>query len=196
MIETIGPDLVGADAEDQAGVDAALIALDGTPNKAKLGANAILGVSLACAHAVAASYGLPLYRYLGGVGARILPVPMFNILNGGKHAQDSTDFQEFMVMPVGVASFSEALRAGAEIFHALRALLHDEGHATGQGDEGGFAPSLAVERGGRRADPPGDREGRLPAGRGRRDRPGSGDQLDPRRRDRGRGHARPVLPGA
>ncbi len=142
VTETIGPNLVGADAEDQAGVDAALIALDGTPNKAKLGANALLGVSLACAHAVAASYGLPLYRYLGGVGARTLPVPMFNILNGGKHAQDSTDFQEFMVMPIGVESFSAALRAGAEIFHALRALLHDEGHATGQGDEGGFAPSL------------------------------------------------------
>jgi enolase len=142
VIETIAPDLIGADAEDQAGIDATLIELDGTPNKANLGANATLGVSLACAHAVAASYGLPLYRYLGGAGARILPVPMFNILNGGKHAQDSTDFQEFMVMPVGVASFSDALRAGAEIFHALRGLLHQEGHATGQGDEGGFAPSL------------------------------------------------------
>jgi enolase len=142
VTDTIAPDLIGADAEDQAAIDAALIALDGTPNKAKLGANAILGVSLACAHAVAASYGLPLYRYLGGAGARILPVPMFNILNGGKHAQDSTDFQEFMVMPVGVASFPDALRAGAEIFAALRGILHDEGHATGQGDEGGFAPSL------------------------------------------------------
>jgi enolase len=142
VIETIAPDLIGVDAEDQAGIDAMLIALDGTPNKANLGANATLGVSLACAHAVAASYGLPLYRYLGGAGARILPVPMFNILNGGKHAQDSTDFQEFMVMPVGVDSFSDALRAGAEIFHALRGLLHHEGHATGQGDEGGFAPSL------------------------------------------------------
>ncbi|HZL32998.1 MAG TPA: phosphopyruvate hydratase, partial [Verrucomicrobiae bacterium] len=142
VTETIAPHLIGWDAEDQAGVDATLIELDGTPNKAKLGANAILGVSLACAHAVAASYGLPLYRYLGGVGARILPVPQFNILNGGKHAQDSTDFQEFMVMPVGVESFSAALRAGAEIFAALRGILHDEGHATGQGDEGGFAPSL------------------------------------------------------
>jgi len=142
VTETIAPQLIGWDAEDQAGVDATLIELDGTPNKAKLGANAILGVSLACAHAVAASYGLPLYRYLGGVGARILPVPQFNILNGGKHAQDSTDFQEFMVMPVGVESFSAALRAGAEIFAALRGILHDEGHATGQGDEGGFAPSL------------------------------------------------------
>ena len=142
VTETIAPHLIGWDAEDQAGIDATLIELDGTPNKAKLGANAILGVSLACAHAVAASYGLPLYRYLGGVGARILPVPQFNILNGGKHAQDSTDFQEFMVMPVGVESFSAALRAGAEIFAALRGILHDEGHATGQGDEGGFAPSL------------------------------------------------------
>ena len=142
VTDTIAPELIGADAEDQAAIDAALIALDGTPNKAKLGANAILGVSLACAHAVAESYGVPLYRYLGGVGARILPVPQFNILNGGKHAQDSTDFQEFMVVPVGVESFSAALRAGAEIFHALRGILHDEGHATGQGDEGGFAPSL------------------------------------------------------
>jgi len=142
VIETIAPDLIGADAEDQAGIDATLIALDGTPNKANLGANATLGVSLACAHAVAASYGLPLYRYLGGAGARILPVPMFNILNGGKHAENSTDFQEFMVMPVGVDSFSSALRAGAEIFHALRAILHAGGLATGQGDEGGFAPSV------------------------------------------------------
>jgi enolase len=142
VTKTIAPSLIGWDAEDQAGIDAALIELDGTPNKANLGANAILGVSLACAHAVAASYGIPLYRYLGGVGSRILPVPMFNILNGGKHAENSTDFQEFMVMPIGVESFSAALRAGAEIFHALRGILHDEGHATGQGDEGGFAPSL------------------------------------------------------
>jgi enolase len=99
-------------------------------------------VSLATAHAAAAAYDLPLYRYLGGVGARVLPVPMFNILNGGKHAQDSTDFQEFMVMPVGVATYSDALRAGSEIFATLRTILHDDGHATGQGDEGGFAPSL------------------------------------------------------
>ena len=131
------------DAEDQAGVDTLLRDLDGTPNKANLGANAILGVSLACAHAAAASHELPLYRYLGGVGARVLPVPMFNILNGGKHAQDSTDFQEFMVMPVGAATYGEGLRAGAEVFAALRAILHEDGHATGQGDEGGFAPSLA-----------------------------------------------------
>ena len=120
-----------------------LLDLDGTPNKGKLGANAILGVSLAAAHAAAASTDQPLYRYLGGVGARTLPVPMLNILNGGKHALDSTDFQEFMVMPVGFDTFSEALRAGAEVFHALRGQLHDMGFSTGQGDEGGFAPSLA-----------------------------------------------------
>jgi enolase 1/2/3 len=142
VTDRIGPELLGLDADDQAGVDALLRDLDGTPNKANLGANAILGVSLACAHAAAAAHDEPLYRYLGGVGARVLPVPMFNILNGGKHAQDSTDFQEFMVMPVGLASYAEALRAGAEVFAALRTILHDEGHATGQGDEGGFAPSL------------------------------------------------------
>ena len=141
--DEIAPALYGLDASDQAGIDAVLIDLDGTPNKGQLGANAILGVSLACAHAAAAAYDLPLYRYLGGVGARTLPVPMFNILNGGKHAQDSTDFQEFMVMPVGVPTYGEALRAGAEVFGALRSILHDDGHATGQGDEGGFAPSLA-----------------------------------------------------
>src|SRR2546425_2107531 len=123
-------------------IDDQLRDLDGTPNKGRLGANAILGVSLACAHACAAAYDLPLYRYLGGASARTLPVPQFNILNGGKHAQDSTDFQEFMVVPVGLGRWSEALRAGAEVFHALKAILHDEGHGTGQGDEGGFAPSL------------------------------------------------------
>jgi enolase len=165
VTDSIAPELYGLDASDQIGIDAVLRDLDGTPNKSELGANAILGVSLACAHASAASYDLPLYRYLGGVGARVLPVPMFNILNGGKHAQDSTDFQEFMVMPVGVATYGDALRAGAEVFAALRNILHDEGHATGQGDEGGFAPSLpsneaavevilrAVERAGYR---PGD----------------------------------------
>jgi enolase len=142
VTERIGPSILGFDAADQAGIDDVLIDLDGTPNKGELGANAILGVSLACAHAAASSHEVPLYRWLGGVGARILPVPQFNILNGGKHAQDSTDFQEFMVMPVGLDSFPDALRAGAEIFAALRKILHDEGHATGQGDEGGFAPSL------------------------------------------------------
>jgi enolase len=135
--------LVGLDGADQAALDRVLIDLDGTPTKARLGANAILGASLACAHAAAAAYDLPLYRYLGGIRASRLPVPFFNILNGGKHAHDSTDFQEFMVAPVGLATFAEALRAGAEVFAALRTLLHDAGHATGQGDEGGFAPSLA-----------------------------------------------------
>jgi enolase len=142
VTETIGPAIYGLDAVDQAGIDTVLLDLDGTANKAVLGANAILGVSLACAHAAAAAHDLSLFRYLGGVGARTLPVPMFNILNGGKHAQDSTDFQEFMVMPVGSETFTEALRAGAEIFASLRSILDDEGHATGQGDEGGFAPSL------------------------------------------------------
>jgi len=144
VTDRIAPELYGMDAADQAGVDAMLRELDGTPNKANLGANAILGVSLATAHAAASAHDLALYRYLGGVGARILPVPMFNILNGGKHAQGSTDFQEFMVMPVGAESYGEALRAGAEIFAALRSILHADGHATGQGDEGGFAPSLGT----------------------------------------------------
>ena len=141
--DIIGPELLGLDAADQPGIDQLLIELDGTLDKGRLGANATLGVSLAAAHAAAAAHDLPLYRYLGGVGARVLPVPMFNILNGGKHAQNSTDFQEFMVMPLGAESFPDALRAGAEIFHALKAILHDEGHGTSQGDEGGFAPSLA-----------------------------------------------------
>jgi enolase len=142
VVDTIAPAVLGEDAADQVAIDTLLRELDGTPNKGNLGANAILGVSLACAHAAAVAYGLPLYRYLGGAAARTLPVPMFNILNGGQHAADSTDFQEFMVMPVGLDSFVEALRAGSEIFHALKAELHDRGLATGQGDEGGFAPSL------------------------------------------------------
>jgi enolase len=142
VVETIGPEIEGLDAVDQAGLDEVLIELDGTPNKSNLGANAVLGVSLATAHAAAASLEMPLYRYLGGVGARIVPVPFFNILNGGKHAQDSTDFQEFMVAPVGIDSYHEAFRAGAEVFAALRTILHDDGFATTQGDEGGFAPSL------------------------------------------------------
>jgi enolase len=142
VVETIAPAILGEDASDQGGIDALLKELDGTPNKGNLGANAILGVSLACAHAASVAYGLPLYRYLGGAGAWTMPVPMFNILNGGQHAADSTDFQEFMVMPVGLETFAESLRAGAEIFHALKAELHDQGLATGQGDEGGFAPTL------------------------------------------------------
>src|SRR3954470_14900168 len=145
VLETIGPALIDQDAAEQAAVDALLIDLDGTPNKARLGANALLGVSLACAHAVAAAYGLPLYRYLGGVRARTLPVPMFNILNGGKHAADSTDFQEFMVMPVGAPNFREALRWGVEIYQALKKVLGSRGYNTGIGDEGGFASSLKAD---------------------------------------------------
>ncbi len=139
---TIAEALIGLDAIDQIGIDRELIELDGTETKSKLGANAILGVSLACAKAAAAALGLPLYRYVGGAYAHVLPVPMLNILNGGKHAQDSTDFQEFMVMPVGAASFREGLRWGGEIYQSLKKVLHDRGQATNVGDEGGFAPSL------------------------------------------------------
>jgi enolase len=134
--------LLGADSADQAAVDQTLIELDGTDNKAKLGANAILGASLACARAAADFFGLQLYRYLGGVGARLLPTPMFNILNGGAHADNNVDIQEFMVVPYGAPSFAEALRAGAEIYHALKKVLEKRGLATGVGDEGGFAPNL------------------------------------------------------
>jgi enolase len=141
--ETIRPEVIGTDAVDQVSLDRLLIALDGTPNKGSLGANAILGVSLASAHAAADAVGLPLYRYLGGTGARTLPVPLVNILNGGKHAEKSTDFQEFMIAPVGAPSFREALRWAAETFHALGKLLHERGFATTVGDEGGYAPSLA-----------------------------------------------------
>jgi enolase len=139
---TIAEALAGLDAADQIGIDKELIALDGTETKSKLGANAILGVSLACAKAAAAAVGLPLYRYIGGAHAHTLPVPMMNILNGGKHAQDSTDFQEFMVMPVGAENFREALRWGVEIYQSLKKVLHDRGENTNVGDEGGFAPSL------------------------------------------------------
>jgi enolase len=138
----LGAAVQGLSAFNQARIDATLIACDGTPNKSRLGANATLGVSLAVAHAAAAEVGLPLYRYLGGPTAAMLPVPMFNILNGGKHAENSTDFQEFMVMPVGAPSFTEALRAGSEIYAALKKVLHDRGLNTNVGDEGGFAPSL------------------------------------------------------
>jgi enolase len=134
--------LKGVDAGDQRGIDRALIALDGTPTKARLGANAILGVSLACARAAAKSLAVPLFRYLGGIDAHVLPVPMFNILNGGKHAQNSTDFQEFMLVPAGMPTFREAVRCGAEVYAALRSVLHDRGASTNVGDEGGFAPSL------------------------------------------------------
>jgi enolase len=134
--------IAGRDALDQAGLDEALIDLDGTPNKSRLGANAILGVSLAAAHAAAAHEGVPLWRHLGGAGARVLPVPMMNVLNGGAHADNKVDFQEFMVMPAGAATFSDAMRMGAEVFHALKRTLHDAGLGTAGGDEGGFAPDL------------------------------------------------------
>jgi len=135
--------LLGFEASEQRAVDDAMIALDGTDNKAKLGANAILGVSLAVAKAAAESQGAELYKYVGGVNARTLPVPMMNIINGGEHADNPIDVQEFMVMPVGAKTFSEALQMGAEIFHALKAKLKADGHNTNVGDEGGFAPALA-----------------------------------------------------
>ena len=135
--------VVGLDAEDQAEVDGAMITLDGTDNKGRLGANAILGVSLAVAKAAADARGLPLYRYVGGVQAHVLPVPMMNIINGGEHADNPIDFQEFMIMPVGAESLADAVRIGAEIFHTLKKGLHDKGLATSVGDEGGFAPNLS-----------------------------------------------------
>jgi len=144
--DEIAAAVVGREAEDQADLDASLILLDGTENKGRLGANAILGVSLATAKAAADAVGLPLYRYVGGVGTDLLPVPMMNIVNGGAHADNPIDFQEFMVMPVGAPSFSEALRCGTEIFHALKSALHSAGLATGVGDEGGFAPNIASAR--------------------------------------------------
>lgn len=140
--EMIAGQLIGFEADEQVAVDSAMIALDGTPNKSKLGANAILGVSLAIAKAAAESADLPLYRYVGGANARTLPVPMMNIINGGAHADNPIDFQEFMILPVGATSFAEALRWGAEIFHTLKKKLHDKGHTTSVGDEGGFAPNL------------------------------------------------------
>jgi enolase len=142
----IADEIVGLDAEDQGEIDLAMIELDGTTNKSKLGANAILGVSLAVAKAAADARSLPLYRYVGGVGATLLPIPMMNILNGGAHADNPIDFQEFMVMPVGAETFSEALRCGTEIFHALKSELSAKGLATAVGDEGGFAPNIASPR--------------------------------------------------
>ncbi len=141
--ETIAPALAGLDPSQQSRIDRLMIDLDGTPNKAKLGANAILGVSQAVARAAAQSCGLPLYEYLGGAGSRRLPVPQMNVLNGGKHADSSLDFQEFMLMPVGAPSFAEALRYGSETFQALKHLLHERGLSTAVGDEGGFAPALS-----------------------------------------------------
>jgi enolase len=159
--EEIARSVKGVDALDQRGLDAALVDLDGTPNKSRLGANAILGVSLAAAHAAAAETGLPLYRYVGGAGAHLLPVPMMNVLNGGVHADNNIDLQEFMIVPVGAASFAEALRWGAETYQHLKAILKERGLSTAVGDEGGFAPNLpsneeavkvlvdAIEAGGR-----------------------------------------------
>ncbi|HCR48356.1 MAG TPA: phosphopyruvate hydratase [Bacteroidetes bacterium] len=140
--EIIADELIGMDVDDQVAIDQLLIQLDGTPNKAKLGANAMLGVSMAVARAAASTLGLPLYRYLGGANARMLPVPMMNILNGGVHADNNVDMQEFMVMPVGAASFSEGLRMGIETFHTLKKVLKKKGYNTAVGDEGGFAPNL------------------------------------------------------
>ena len=142
--EEIAFALAGLDAEDQRALDTALVELDGTPNKGRLGANAILGCSLAAAQAAAAHAGVSLYRWIGGADAHVLPVPMLNVINGGVHAQNSIDFQEFMVVPAGASTFSEALRVGAETFHTLKALLHERGLATAVGDEGGFAPDLGT----------------------------------------------------
>src|SRR5205809_461645 len=163
VIETIAPEVEGMDATEQAQIDRALLELDGTPNKSGLGANALLGVSLAVARAAADDAGLPLYQYLGGPGARLLPVPLMNVVNGGAHADNGLDIQEFMLVPAGAGSFGDALRMGVEVFHTLRRLLKDKGLSTGVGDEGGFAPALggneaaldflmrAIERAGYRA---------------------------------------------
>ena len=142
----IGPALVGTDARDQAVVDRIMLELDGTPNKERLGANAILGVSMAVAKAAAEASGLPLFAYLGGPGATLLPVPLMNVLNGGVHADNSVDIQEFMLVPIGFDSFAEALRAGTEVYHVLKSVLKKRGLATAVGDEGGFAPNLDSNR--------------------------------------------------
>ncbi|MBP3955803.1 phosphopyruvate hydratase [Gemmata sp. G18] len=142
VIDTIAPAVTGMKVYDQSALDRKMLELDGTPNKAKLGANAILGVSMAAAHAAANALGQPLYRYVGGTSACVLPVPLMNILNGGKHADSTVDFQEFMIVPVGAKSFREGLRMGAEVFHSLKKVLHDKGLNTAVGDEGGFAPNI------------------------------------------------------
>ena len=139
--EKIAPEIIGMDADDQVGIDKALLALDGTPFKKNLGANAMLGVSLAVARAASEFYGMPLYKYLGGVNAKVLPTPMMNVVNGGAHADSTVDFQEFFIIPAGFKTFKEALRAGVETFHALKSVLKAKGYETGVGDEGGFAPS-------------------------------------------------------
>ena len=142
----IGPALIGQDSTAQSRIDQMMLTMDGTKNKSKLGANAMLGVSMAVARSAAQSHGLPLFRYIGGIRATTLPVPMMNIVNGGAHADNNLDFQEFMIMPVGASSFPEAVRMGAEIFHSLRKILHDQGLGTGVGDEGGFAPNLKTNQ--------------------------------------------------
>ena len=144
--EAIRPDIIGLDADEQRYIDQTLVRLDGTPNKGQYGANAILGVSLAVARAAADSAGLPLFQYVGGANAHVLPVPMLNILNGGAHADTDVDIQEFMIAPIGASSFAEALRQGAEVYHALKSVLKSDGFATGLGDEGGFAPNLGSNR--------------------------------------------------
>ena len=143
--EQLSPTLAGEDATMQSRIDQIMLSMDGTKNKAKLGANAILGVSMAVARAAAQAHGLPLYRYIGGIQAQTLPVPMMNIVNGGAHADNSVDFQEFMIMPTGASGFSDALRMGAEIFHTLKKILKEAGHSTAVGDEGGFAPDLGKD---------------------------------------------------
>ena len=145
ILKKIAPAVTGMQAEEQSAIDRAMIDLDGTPNKAKLGANAILAVSMATARASANSQMTPLYRYLGGVGANLLPVPLMNILNGGAHADNSVDPQEFMIAPYGATKFSEALRMGVEVFHTLKGVLKKRGYSTAVGDEGGFAPNLKIE---------------------------------------------------
>src|SRR4026209_740926 len=177
--EVIAPEIEGLEAGEQAALDRALLELDGTPNKSGLGANALLGISLAAARASADDAGLPLYQYLGGPRARILPVPLMNVLNGGAHADNGLDIQEFMLVPAGASSFSEAQRTGVEIFHVLKRLLKDKGLSTGVGDEGGFAPALggnepaldfllrAVERAGYLPGGGGGTSPRPPAVRGR-----------------------------
>ena len=146
--DEIMPEILGLDATDQRLIDQVMIDLDGTPNKARLGANAILGVSLAVAKAAANAAHLPLYRYIGGPNAHVLPVPMMNIINGGAHADSDVDFQEFMIAPIGATTFGEALRMGAEVYHTLKGLLKSKGLSTGLGDEGGFAPNLPSNRAG------------------------------------------------
>ena len=186
--EAIGPRVKGMAADGQRGVDEAMLEMDGTPNKSNLGANATLGVSLAVAYAAAADAGVPLYRYLGGKDAHLLPLPQMNILNGGRHADGSTDFQEFMIAPVGAPTFAEAIRWSAEVYQTLLRLLHDEGLPTTVGDEGGFAPPLATNDAACELIVQGHREGGLQARRARGDRAGPGNF--------GIGKGREVRPGS